>query len=418
MGELKVVDIECKDCRMSLEGKLGWLCDAKISDKKIEEVRKNPEKIKEYHNVIPNQVINFTVENSLGYSFQETTIKNILEKILLNLQFKGRLIEITDGKRRTTLQETYSAMISARIRGDKKDNKTNADNFNQDIILIKKFPANTQYGKVIDSDLPRQILNEISLCDDWHIITHLVDEEATYLCVSRDLAEELKNRFNEEEYITLPQVDLSDYVNELEDILKHQIFSKICDGSKIIEIMEGLNEFRENNYNTIAKQYEVIEHILRKITSNLGIPTSSMGKALDLLAGNDQNRRLFDETRCLIKAMGRNIQAHGKLDRPEDKKYLAILNIKSIRDIFYDWCFFEALFKCLDKLSQETGESIEDLWKRYLTDVKRREKEKVEYSREQYENIRFKIRYDAKRFIFNAPPIGEAKLIEIKGAAS
>ena len=419
MDELKVVGMEYENYRMPFEEKLDYLRSKDIDEEEIEDIKKDRNLLKNHE--FPNFIINFTLDKIISYEFSEDVIIRSIEKILSGI-LKGKIDGMTDGEKVSSTQSVYSAKMICNQQEKRKNREIMVKNSNKEIILIKEFIATTEYGKVIDSILNRQTLKEIPLREDWHIVTSLIetDTNTTYLCFSSELANEIKNQLHEDEYISLPQVDFSDYVNELDEILRHSLFLKICRAEYLSILLDILRRFRENDYSGFSDSYNIIEHVLRNIIASVDGQASKMGKFLDVLAGNTSQRRLFNETECLIKAIGRNIQAHGINDRPEwDKEYLAILSMKAIRDIFLDWCFFEAFYKCLVELSQHIKGTPEDLWKENLEDVKYRKKVAVKYSGEWDKNMRFEIKYrDGKYisdYIFDVSPGGEdINLIDIR----
>ncbi len=421
MDELKVVGMEYKVLKMSPEKKLDYLVSKNIDKEEIEDIRKNHNRFKNYE--FPNRIIKIALENTFPYKFSEDVVIRSIETILSGkLRITGKIDVITGGEQVNSTRTIYYAKMIWNQKEMGKNRKIMSQNLSKEIILIKEFTAITRYGKVIDSILHRQILNEIPTTDDWHIVTSLIDTDANraYLCFSSDLANEIKKRLYEDEYISLPQIDFSDYANELDNIIRDSLFRVICHGEYLSTLMDALHRFRGNDYSAFSKTYEIIELILRNIVTNLGDQASKMGEALDILAGNSSHRRLFNETECLIIAIGRNIQAHARHNRTRwDEKYLTILSMKAIRDIFLDWRFFEAFFKCLDVLSQENGKTSDDLWKIYEKDVKSRRKEDVNYSGEWNKNMRFEIKYrDGKYisdYIFDVSPGGEdVNLIETR----
>ncbi len=98
-----------------------------------------------------------------------------------------------------------------------------------------------------------------------------------------------------------------------------------------------------------------------------------LSKHLKKLAGDDTNRRLLNETEGLIRALERNARAHWSDERPQgDDKYFTILDLKAIRDIYYDWCLLESLNKYLLDVADKNEKLFKDLWKEYIRAINRR----------------------------------------------
>lgn len=391
-----MVGIDCEEVEMESSDKLCYLGD-KIPGEELTDIEENPELIDSYE--FPDFIISLTLVNTLDFEFSDDVLIDSVEKILLDkIKIQGNIEETTFDVRISRSRSRYSARLFCK-NGEKEENKKRINDLEEEILLVKKFPAYTSYGKVVDSEFPKQILREIPR-EHWYNVTTILDEPTVYLCFSSDLAKELKSQLNEIEYISLPQIDFSDYVEELNKIIKSPLFLKICSGEYLSVIMDNLTKLKNDDYTGFSKSFDIIEHMLKRICTKVGSPAQSMGDALDTLASNSLSRRLFNETEYLIRAIGRNTLAHGVQNRPKwDEKYISILSIKAIRDIFLDWCFFEAFYICLQRLSQQVGEEVDELWIDNLNDITKRERRLVEYNGD-YEKMQFKIKHHGSPYSF------------------
>jgi hypothetical protein len=167
-------------------------------------------------------------------------------------------------------------------------------------------------------------------------------------------------------------MDISDYVKELGHIFRSPIFYKICESDKRDKIRKWLKHIKEGIYS--EDMFGAVEHILREITKSLSIYKSGemLHGLLSKLSGKKENinRRLLLSTEALIKALDRNPRAHWSARRLEhDEKYFTMLDLKAIRDVYYDYCLFESLSICLKEMAGENKRYFEDLWNESYDDI-------------------------------------------------
>jgi hypothetical protein len=240
-----------------------------------------------------------------------------------------------------------------------------------EVLLLKEFRAQTDYGVVVSFPLQHQLLNVFCKTSDFVVITSVLDKAFGYF-FSSDLSNSIETYLLKEEYSSLPQMDISDYVKELGRIIRSPIFYKICESDKRDKIRKWLKNIKEGIYG--ESMFGAVEHILREIAKSLPIYKSGemLHGLLSKLSGKKENtnRRLLTSTEALIKALDRNPRAHWSAKRlKHDEKYFTMLELKAIRDVYYDYCLFESLDTCLKEVLEKNGRSFEDLWKEYYDDI-------------------------------------------------
>ena len=380
MGELKISGIEIGDIELNIERKVEYLENkfgaeyliARIKDSLPDVNEGNFRELYEEHpealeeEIFPNQALEVTLTNTTPFSIEdfeeeeERIKKAIRGAIFGKLEITGIIDKFGFAERVSEDMVKYS--IELIVTEDKKGENREKCKDGSGILFLKEFPAQTTHEKVISSQIPHQLLDIFHRTDDLYVITSLLDKPSIYLCFS-DLGRNVEDYLRNDEYESLPQINFSDCVNELIEIVRNPLFMEICEIQYINKIYDWLEDIKKGKYETAPEGS--VEHILRKIAHSLGVSGKGLQSFLDLLTTNDKNRRLFEETKCLIKAMARNPRAHGELKRLDDK-YFTILAMKAFRDIYLDCHFFKSLNICFKEMGKKTGDSFEELWKEYF----------------------------------------------------
>ena len=235
--------------------------------------------------------------------------------------------------------------------------------------MVKGFRANTKHGKIFHSYIQSQSLEDTPKKMDLQIITKLLENDnVTYICFLDLIDRKFIDVLKEEEYQSV-QIDISDYVAEIECILNKQLFMKLCTNEYKSIINDEMRNMRSQNYRGVAKLWDAIERILGKIAKDSGYAdqSGSLIKYVDYLSPiTKSNKILSEETKGLIKALARNQQAHGGLNRPDhDHKYLAIIWMKAMRDIYLDWCRFQSIDLCFAEMASDLNLPIDYIRKIY-----------------------------------------------------
>ncbi len=362
MEKLTIIKISIEDEDFSIEEAIDFLVVTnKIGPDDIDYYKENPQ---ELLSESPNQTISLILKDTTPFKLENKDYEVLIESICDEIGLQGQIYKINFNKRISSSKMEYKVYLRAEEEF-KEDNINKCRNF-KELILVKGFQASTNYGKVSYADIPKHVLNVAPKEMDLRIITKLLghNNNVTYICFSDTIYRKFTETLNEDEYKSLPQIDFSDYVEQLEKIVTSQLFRRICTGEYPQNVTKELEHLRNGNYTGAAKLWDVIENILRNIAQNLECTGNSLGEYLDHLSKNNSHRRLFEETKCLVKAIDRNNQAHGRLVRSNsDQKYFAILCMKAIRDVYLNWCFFQSLDLCFSKMSSDLNLLIESLWK-------------------------------------------------------
>lgn len=234
--------------------------------------------------------------------------------------------------------------------------------------MVKGFQASTNYGKVSYADIPKHVLKVTPKEMDLRIITKLLgnNNNVTYICFSDIIYTKFTEILNQDEYGSLPNIDISEYIQEMEYITTSPLFRQICTEEYPQNVTKELEQLRNGNFAGASKMYDIIENILKNIARKLGYKKHFLPNYLSFLSNDDSKRRLFKATNGLIEAVNRNNQAHGSLlNSDSDQKYFAILCLKAIRDIYRDFYFFQSLDLCFSKMADDLKVSKEDIWKLY-----------------------------------------------------
>jgi hypothetical protein len=423
MGEVKI-SVGIEDFSMNIEEKIDYLRNKRefstedliekiesfLSDEKYEQLRDERKEVVRYYEdnlqelvelyeehpealegeIFPNQTLYVTLTNTTPFSFEdfeEKEIKRAIEGVIFDkLGITGLIDKFEYASRVSENREKY--YIELIVAEDKKEENRKRCEDISGILLLKEFRAQTAYGKVISFPIPHQLVDVFHRTSDFYVITSILDEASAYLC-SSDLGRNVEEYLRKEEHVSLPQIDLSDYVNELREIVQSPSFKKICKNEYIFKVIDWLENMKKGSYEEPI--YEVVEHILRNIARSVSVSGMTLQDFLDGLTKNDTNRRLLEETKCLIKALERNPRAHGRAKRPKwDEKYFALLSMKAIRDVYYNWYLFESLSMCLREVEKEPGRSFQDLWREHVEEIKR-----------SGTSIEYEFRGDTIRFILN-----------------
>jgi hypothetical protein len=101
------------------------------------------------------------------------------------------------------------------------------------VLLLTGFQAHTAHGKVISYELRNQPLDDFHRDEDhrthsFYVITSIVKEPIIYLS-SSNLGRDVVKYLRDEEVLSLPQIDFSDYVNEILEIVQNPLFIEICE---------------------------------------------------------------------------------------------------------------------------------------------------------------------------------------------
>jgi hypothetical protein len=330
----------------------------------------NPEALKT--EIFPDQVLYVVLTNTTSFSletFGEKDIKRVIRGIIdKQLELNGKITKFGRGDSLFEGEEYYIELIVAE---DKKEENRTICKGRSEILLLKEFWAQTEFGKVISFQIPHEVLDVFNKTSDFYVITSILGKASGYF-YSADLGPDVEEHLLSEEYISLPQIDFSDYVNEVKDIVNSPLFLKICDYDRTDKIRKWLENIKESRYD--VSMYGAVDHILRKISESLSLyePGDTLSNHVEKIAGDNTNRRLLSETAGLIGALERNARAHWNEERPKwDDKYFTVLDIKAIRDVYYDWCLLEALNRYLRTVADKNENSFQNLWKEYLRAIKR-----------------------------------------------
>lgn len=399
--EIKIANIGIEDISMGMNEKIDYLLNKRgysheiliglvenyMSEEKFSLWRNEPQSIiryyEEHHQELvelfeknpesltgeqfPNQIVYIIVVNKTPFDFKENYLEMAIESVVFDiLRLQGKMGDLKYAERVSSHRGKYYIELEV-SEDEQEENRIKCEKFSE-ISLLKEFGGQTVYGKVVSFPIQHEVLDVFLKTSDFYVITSTLNKASGYLC-SSDFGQDMGDFLLEREYISLPQIEFSDYVNEVINIIHSPLFSKICDSEytyKINALIEGIKEDRYD-----VPVYEVVEHILRKIARSISVSGKTVQNFLDGLAGEITKRRLFDETASLIKALERNPRAHGRAKRPKwDEKYYAVLSMKAIRDIFHDWCLFESLNMCLSELGEKKGVSLQKLLKEYYEAIK------------------------------------------------
>ncbi len=353
---------------------LGCTLDQINYKQKPDETRSEKQILIEYYAAhplelrIPNQFLYLTFKKYLLFDLEERDYESLIEHIITEeLELDGEICKIkSNGETRQSARQSKKYSVGLKVEEkSKRDNINKCKKINEFALVIGLDTA-TEYGKVTSADISYRDLAFAPKKLDCRILTKLLKKEkTTYICFSDLIYKKFTEILKNEELVSLPQIDFSGYVDELDRIINTQLFmKKLCSNEYPLDVIKELENFKQGNYGD--KFWIAIENILRNISERNGCTGNSLGTYLDCLSSDDSNRRLFDETKYLIMALGRNNLAHGKLVRSHsDQKYLAILCMKAIRDVYLNWCFFQSLGKCFDEMKSDLNISSEELWKIY-----------------------------------------------------
>lgn len=360
MEELTITAINIENEDFSMEKAIDFF---KIKDLgQIKDYRENPQLLLSRS---PNQIISITLKDTTHFELNEKEYIELMENVCDEIGLHYQICKINFDKRISSSKKEYT--INIRAPEDFKEDNKNRGKSVKELILIKGFYATSNYGKVAYADIPKHVLNVTPKEIDLRIITKLLgsNDNVTYICFSDLIYRKFTEILNRIEYRSV-QIDISDYVEELEKIASSQLFMKICPDQYPSEIIQELGNLRTQNYRGVAKLWTAIEGTVRKIAQNSGCTGNKLGEYLDYLSSNNSRRRLFEETKMIIKALDRNNQAHGRLFRSDtDQRYFVILCMKAIRDIYSNWCFFQSLDMCFSKMASDLNFQIDDMWKMF-----------------------------------------------------
>jgi hypothetical protein len=359
--EIKVEKIKYNPLDLSEEEKFEYLKEEGSTDEEIEDLLYNPEYSRVCEETIPRHQMALILKNRTPY-LEEKNIEDVIERVILDaLDIPGKVIDVI-AKRLSIIRFEAQAVLASSHKEEiyieicKK--------FTECLLLVKLRP-HIKLNGLICSNFPRQVRADFLENEDWTFISRISPQNGVYICITPVIGERLEAILLDEETGTLPKINLSQYVEEMEKIIRTDLFSKFCEGGYILELKDQLDQFRIENFD-LQYAWAIIEHILEKIAfkmnylgrgslycyiyqlSNLKRPKSDPSK----------NLRISDATAALIYAIDRNSHAHGSLMRPNhDKKYFAILCLKALRDIYLDFCFYESYEKSLKKLADDTSQS-------------------------------------------------------------
>ncbi len=331
-----------------------------IYDDLFKSYKENPDELLSQS---PNQKISVSLKNNLPFELGDDYIE-LLESVYDELGFKDQIIKITS--LRNIDSRTYKCEIYIRVdMAEKKDQNVKISDEFEELILLKGFQAITTHGKTFYSDISTHSLNFTPKKMDLRIITKLFGKDhVTYICFSDLIYRKFIEVINEDEYQSV-QIDISDYVTEIEHVLDKQPFMKLCTNQYKSVINNEMRNMRSQNYRGVAKLWDAIENILSKIAKDSGYSGTlwSLNKRVEYLSPSTNiHKILSEETKSLIKALARDQQAHGKLNRPDhDHKYFAILWMKAIRDIYLDWCHFQSIDLCFAEMASDLDLQIDEV---------------------------------------------------------
>ncbi len=311
----------------------------------------------------PNQLLYLIFKKIPSFDLDEKEYESLIEHIIYDeIELECEILKIKHKKKGEFKEYLVGLNVEGRL---KRDNLNKCKPINE-IILIRGFHTETNYGRVSSANISYSDLAFIPKKLNCRIINTIMRENnVTYISFSEIIYNKLTEMLKNKEYDTLPQIDFSDYVNELKRIIRTHLFKRNCSDEYPLDINQELENFKKGIYGD--KLWIAIEHILRNISERNGCSGNSLGKYLAFLSSDDSNRRLFDETKYLIMALDRNKLAHGKLAHSNyDQKYLTILCMKALRDVYLNWCFFQSLDKCFTEMEKyHLNTSSEEFWKIY-----------------------------------------------------
>lgn len=333
--------------------------------------KENPEALKGDRS--PCQVLHAVLANTTDFpleNLEEKEVMRAIEGLIFENFCTGGIGKFEREKPSPSLNRDkyYVELI---VTEDEKEKNKDVCKKKSEILLLMEFWAHIEYGKVVSFPIPYKLLKLFSETSDFVVITSVLDKAIGYF-FSSDLSNSIKNSLLKEEYSSLPHMDISDYVKELGYIIRSPIFYKICELDKRDKIGKWLKNIKKGNYG--ESMFGAVEYILREIAKSLPIYESGdmLYKLLSKLSGKKENinRRLLLSTEALIKALDRNPRAHWSARRLEhDEKYFTMLDIKAIRDVYYDYCLFESLSICLKEMAGENKRYFEDLWNESYDDI-------------------------------------------------
>lgn len=317
----------------------------------------------------PNQIVSVILKDITRFELDDEDYKSLLEIICEELGIKGQIPDIIYNQQVSPSKFEYKIYLRVDIENFKAHN-TNVCNNRNEMILLKGFRASTKHGIISYADISKHVMNFTPKGMDLRVFTKLLkNDNTTYICFSELIYRKFTDVLEEDEH-DFVQIDISEYVEEVEKIISSQLFGKICTDEHRSDIIGEMKNMRYKNYKGIAKSWNILENILRKIAQNLGYTDDSatLHNYLEYLSSSaNSHKRLSKETESLIIAIGRNEEAHGTSARPHfDHKYLAILWMKAVRDIYNDWCRFQSIDLCFDKMAPDLdNQTKNDLWKIY-----------------------------------------------------
>lgn len=407
--ELSIVSIKIEDKVFLIEEGIDFeekkpedILDKKSIEDKRKEGKTNKQILIDYYTEnpqellpqLPNQKMSIVIRDTMPFELK-SRYKELLGVVFDELGFQGHIKQINFNNNPATYKVEYEIYIKSEEK-IKEYNKTKCANF-EELILVKHFEASTKYGKVSHADIPKQVLKFTPKEMNLRIINKLLgnNDNVTYICFSEIIYKKFTDILNQDESGSLPNIDISKYVQELEDIAISPLFREICTEEYPQIVTTKLEHLRNGNFAGASEMYNIIENILRNIARKLGCTDNILGKYLVYLSLDNSKRRLLKATNGLIVAIDRNNQAHGSLPNSDfDQKYFAILNIKAIRDIYLDYYFFQSLDLCFSKMALDLHVSKEDIWNLYPYEKPPNNKMKVVYKGDwKFEN-RFEIILD------------------------
>ena len=339
----------------------------------VELFKKNPDALK--GESFPSQVLYAVLINTTDFPLKSIEGKEVMRAIegLIFENFCTRGIGEFVSEKPNPSHNRKKCYVELIVAEDEKEKNTDICKKKSEILLLKEFWADADYGKVVSYPIPHKLLDMFSKTSDFVVITSVLDKAIGYF-FSSDLSNSIKKSLLKEECSSLPHMDISDYVKELGHISRSPIFYKICESDKRSKIRKWLKNIKEGTYSEYM--FGAVEHILREITKSLSIYKSGemLHGLLSKLSGEKENinRRLLLSTAALIKALDRNPRAHWSARRLEhDEKYFTMLDLKAIRDVYYDYCLFESLSICLKEMAGENKRSLQDLWNEYYDDIRK-----------------------------------------------
>jgi hypothetical protein len=334
--------------------------------------KENPDALK--GESFPSQVLYAVLINTTDFPLKSIEAKEVMMAIegIIFENFCTRGIGEFVSVKPNPSHNRKNCYVELIVAEDEKEKNTAICKKKSEILLLEEFGANTKYWKVVSYPIQHKLLDMFSKDSDFVVITSVLDKKAIGYFFSSNLSNSIKNSLLNEEKSSLPQMDISDYVKELGCIIRSPIFYKICELDKRDKIRKWLKNVKEGIYS--EDMFGAVEYILREIAKSLPIYKSGdmLYKLLSKLSGKKENinRRLLLSTEALIKALDRNPRAHWSANRLEyDEKYYTMLDLKAIRDVYYDYCLFESLSICLKEMAGKNKRYFEYLWNEYYDDI-------------------------------------------------